>query len=219
MSKKKRGCGSRQAGGVYAETRTSPYGVPLEEFLADPPIPVDPAELGLTARGVKLIDVEGVWHVFDIVGKKYYPNVADYIEETRRMGASRRLPSNLDFSKLGPESRLVLVHQKAVILNFSDYDGEIVCPKDIHQHPLQEMCAALWWRDFDPKDLVLGTRAFLHFAYAASPRPEGVQPIYQHGIFMMLPITNLAVIKGGEKTEKNYKAAQRGGLPVFLEDE
>lgn len=34
---------------------------------------------------------ELVYHVFDIVGSENYPNVADFIEEARRLGVSRRL--------------------------------------------------------------------------------------------------------------------------------
>jgi hypothetical protein len=59
-----------------------------------------------------LVEIEGVWHVFNIFSKTDY-QVADYIEETRCKGASRRLSRMLDFSKLSQASRLVLIHEQA----------------------------------------------------------------------------------------------------------
>lgn len=102
--------------------------------------------------GVKLIEINGIHHVFDIVGQGYYPYPSDYVEETRHLGASRRLPANLDFSRLGPGSRLMLIHAQAVIDNFSTYPQppQVQCPKGIAAHtlsPLLEMCAGLWWHD------------------------------------------------------------------------
>ena len=64
-----RACGRRVKGAVYAETRPSESGVPVEFFIVDPPRPVDLAALGLTAVGVKLVEVNNVWHVFDVVGR------------------------------------------------------------------------------------------------------------------------------------------------------
>jgi len=218
-STSKRACGRRIKGGVYAETRLSDRGQPIEYFLLDPPRPVDLAALGLTAVGVKLIEVNGIWHVFDVVGQEYYPYPADYIEETRQKGASRRLPANLDFAKLSPESRLMLVHQKTVIENFKQYPQPpaVTCPKGLEEHqaaPLPSMCAGLWWHDLPAKERQLpgGVK------YCGSQRPPGVTPVYQHGVFFTLPITNLAVIKGGEDTEKNHQAAGKSGLPVYLEE-
>lgn len=64
---------------------------------------------------------ETVTHVFDIVGQEYYPNVADFIEEARRMGVSRRLEleDKRQYARLTPRSRLFLLHGKAVIENGS----------------------------------------------------------------------------------------------------
>ncbi len=230
----KRACGSRAAGGVYAETRLSDGGQPIEYFLVDPPKPVLD-ELGLTAVGVKLINVDGVWHIFDVVGAEYYPYPADYVEETRRKGASRRLPRNLEFDLISAESRLVLVHSKAVIQNFSEYPQppEVECPKAIVSHqcaPLPEMCAGLWWHDLPLSELEPGADGrFIRkiqggTTYHARPRPAGIAPQYQHAIFMMLPITNLAIIQGrnaqeNASAEQAFQAASQSGLPVYLEEE
>ena len=225
MPERRRACGKRAAGGVYAETGLSEDGMLIEAFLVDPPQPIDMTALGLAAVGVKLIEIDGVWHVLDVVGQAYYPYPADYVEETRRMGASRRLPANLDYTRLSAESKLVLIHQKAIIVNYSDYPFP-ECPRGLVQHqeaPLPgSMCAGLWWHDL-PGDadeqgrLLRVIKGGTH--YWGHARPQGVRPEYRHGTFLILPITNLAVIKGGEATQANYEAASRSGLPVSLEDE
>jgi hypothetical protein len=230
-----RGCGSRVVGGVYAEVKTGDEGVPIEAFLVDPPSPVDVHALGLTNKGVRLVQLGNTWHVFDIIGENYYPNVADFVEEGRRMGVSRRLPSNLDFSKIDPEkSRLVLLHRRAIIMNL-DEAGFLnlphICPKGIAGHyagMLDEMCAGLWWHDLSSKELDTsqmreikgGTR------YKAWAHPIGsAKPERALGIFMTLPISNLAVIRGrneeeNARVEKIYdKVAGKSKLPVTLEEE
>lgn len=117
-----RGCGpARDEGGIYAEVGLSPVGLPLSFFLVDPPIPVSCAALGLTPVGVTLIEREGVTHVLDWVGSTHYPNVADFVEETLLFGLSRRLPQTLDFARLGPLSRIILVHGRAHIDNAWQY--------------------------------------------------------------------------------------------------
>jgi hypothetical protein len=240
------------AAGIYAETRLSPFGQPIESFILCPPKPIDITAWGLAPRGARLVEIEGAWHVFDIVSKADY-HVADYVEETRRKGASRQLSSKPDFSKLSEDSRLILIHEKAIIENYHEYPqpSAVVCPLDIHLYTvhlsqLEEMCAGLWWHDIPLEDLQSPTSpseiegseedaktdGILHHhrvipggvSYSAYPRPESVVPVYQHGIFMSLPITNLAVIAGrntqeNEKAGKAFQAASLSGLPVYMEDE
>ena len=230
-----RGCGSRVVGGVYAEVKTGDEGVPIEAFLVDPPSPVDAQALGLTDKGVRLVQLGDTWHVFDIIGENYYPYVADFVEEGRRMGVSRRLPSNLDFSKIDPEkSRLVLLHRRAIITNVEEagfLNLSHICPKGIAGHEagvLSEMCAGLWWHDLSSKNL--DTSQMREFKggthYKAWPRPKGSEkPEHDLGIFMTLPISNLTVIKGrnaeeNARVEKVYKkVASQSKLTVNLEDE
>jgi hypothetical protein len=173
-----RGCGVRQQGGAYAETGLSDRGLPLEAFYCDPPIRVDAEEIGLAAIGVKLLeraDGSGV-DVWDVIGSQHYPNVADFLEEVKRFGMSRRLPSTLDFSRLGPSSRHVVLHARGVVANWRDLvehrrEG---CPRVAGNHSLvlrgatpetadrycpippthdlafpehQTMCCGLWWDD------------------------------------------------------------------------
>lgn len=44
-----RGCGKRVPAGIYAETRLSPGGQPVETFIVDPPKRIDIQSWGLTA--------------------------------------------------------------------------------------------------------------------------------------------------------------------------
>jgi len=230
-----RGCGSRIVGGVYAEVKQGDGGMPVEAFLVDPPALVNTQALGLIDKGVRLIEVNGIWHVFDIVGEKHYPYVADFVEEGRRMGFSRRLPENLDFAKLDPvQSRLVLLHRRALITNVEEAGFlhlEHLCPKGIEEHEagrLEEMCAGLWWHDLAAKGLdVQGLRKLKSGTkYAAAVRPKGsAKPERALAIFMSLPITDLAVIRGrnpeeNARVEKVYeKVASQSKLTVNLEVE
>jgi hypothetical protein len=118
-----RGCGVRQAGGIYLRVATSPNGRPIEDFLVDPPVIIHPSEIGLTPVGVRGIeDASGVYHVFDWVGVEHYPKVLDAIEEGRRYGFSRRAEgSGIDYSRLTSRSSLVLVHSKAAFVNAADF--------------------------------------------------------------------------------------------------
>jgi hypothetical protein len=148
----KRQCGYRKKGGIYLTVLTSEDGAPIEYLLIDPPQPVDLDALGIVPRGVHLIEKEGVWHVFDVVGQDNYPNVCDVLEEGRVLGFSRRceLP---DYSRLTRESRLVLIHQRAFIRNYREYlerfteqeADDFKCPQRRHRvKNLEEMCAGLW---------------------------------------------------------------------------
>ena len=230
-----RGCGSRVVGGVYAEVKSGAGGSPIEAFLVDPPKAVDALALGLTDKGVRLIEIGGVWHVFDIVGANHYPYVADFVEEGRRMGISRRLPQNLDFEKLDPEqSRLVLLHRKALITNVDEagfLERYCICPKALPEHEeglLDGMCAAFWWQDFAAKDLDEdGIRTMKNGdQYVGRVHPKGHAKVERElAIFMSLPITNLAVIRGRNPEENARvkdvyeRVAKQSKFAVNLEDE
>jgi hypothetical protein len=126
-----RGCGDREPGGVYVESGVGPFGSPLEHFLLDPPQKLP--------EGLDLVNKPRLWQrtlpsgepaldeneqpIYDLlihVGAEYYPYAPDYIEETRRLGASRRLNPQLDLTLLSRESRLLLAHPKAIPDNWRD---------------------------------------------------------------------------------------------------
>lgn len=161
-----RGCGTRKAGGIYAELGLDPDGAPLADFLLDPPLPVDGLEVELAKVGVTAFEKDGVTHVLDWIGERYYPNVADFVEEVARFGLSRQIPSTFDFSKLEPRSRLICVHRRAWVRGFADLtfgpmtDGDETagirpCPTDNVRHAYDAkpaMCASIWWEDVDLGD-------------------------------------------------------------------
>lgn len=227
-----RGCGSRQAGGAYFETGLSDNGLPVEAFLFDPPgaltqetiqaMGIRPVGVTLTAPGP-----DGVVHVIDWIGSKFYPNVADLIEETRRYGLSRRLPKNLDFSALTRDSRIVLAHSNAVILSPEPYwrerrvtAGMVWCPKTIEDHLVPEPpfghsvrpgphCAGLWWDDVTggADDLVALSeeyderavrRTMPAFTYRARKAPAEATGRYLPGLFAAFPCSRIVVVRDPE---------------------
>lgn len=232
---KVRGCGTRVLGGIYAEARTSPNGSPIEYFLIDPPQIIDAEVMGLSPIGVSLVEMGGVTHIFDWVGSESYPNVADFVEEVKRMGLSRRLSRSLDFSRLGPGSRIICLHSRAHIVNHRDYyeAASWNCPKGLDAHhnrhhaKLAATCAGLWWEDVTrgPEDEanINGRTIRRHmpsFDYEARTRPIPNQPEYKLAAFLSLPLTNLAVIRDplDNTHEQAYEKASAASLPVALED-
>lgn len=222
-----RGCGTRIANGMYATCGLSPAGRPIEYFLFDPPILDIP--LGVTPRGVQLVEHDGIWHVIDWVGSESYPNVADFVEETRELGLSRRLPSTLDFSKLTADSRILLIHAKAHIVNWPDYrygrhpQYDCGCPKAVEGHGLAfgAMCAGLWWVDVvdSEPNLSFHLRHMpADFAYTCLPTPDNVDPVYQPGYFMWLPIRSIEIVRG-EKAAERAALARKSSLPVVIKEE
>jgi hypothetical protein len=140
-----RGCGEREPGGVYAESGLSPRGRPLEEFLFDPPLPI-PEGLDLVNKpqfwqrtlpsGEPALDEEGQ-PIFDLliwVGEEYYPYCPDYLEETRRYGASRRLNPNLDLSLLSRSSRMILAHPHVLNTRWQEQRPPQSCKKSVPGH-------------------------------------------------------------------------------------
>jgi hypothetical protein len=240
-----RGCGNRQKGAIYACCPLSPYGKPLEDFICDPPIPLDASSLGITPIGVKLIERKGVWHILDWVGSTHYANPADFVEEVRRYGMSRRLAQTLEFKKLTPQSRILLAHSRAYIHNYDEYQdtepkqsGMVgflpyhKCPKNLpeHTHPSMEtMCARLWYQDViegeeakdQPNIKRLVKREMPAFEYYGMSAPEGVTPVHKLAIFASFPITNLAVVRDtdGNTHEQSLALAEEARIPVELVDE
>lgn len=142
MTGVRRGCGVREPGGIYIGARHDPNGLPIWDFLIDPPMPVPP-ELGLPDRGVLLVqDADGVTHVFDRVGLSGYPNVADFIEETMRYGLSRRIQRSADFAALDARSTIILAHPRAIITNADAYYTELYVESEDYQnaHPWACVC-------------------------------------------------------------------------------
>src|SRR5262249_47570495 len=206
----------------------------IEMCLLDLPQPVELDALGIAPRGAHLIEKEGVWHVFDVVGQDNYPNVCDVIEEARWLGVSCRREL-LDYSRLTKESRLVLIHQRAFIKNYQEYPkhftaqeaNDFRCPyKRHHIDYLDEMCVDLWCHDVvegikpgeeghhDPVSRKLECGA----SYRCYGQPAEITPEYQYAIFAIFPIGQIEVIEDNDDRthEKKIERTRKSELPVNL---
>jgi hypothetical protein len=105
-----RGCGTREEGGVYLEVGFSQEGVPMKYFWADPPVAHEVDK----EIGQALVRREDTFHVIDWIGASGYPYPTDILEEARSYGLSRRISHNFPFERLTEESRIILVHGRAV---------------------------------------------------------------------------------------------------------
>lgn len=220
-----RGCGVRKADGIYAECGLSPFGRPVEAFLFDPPLPV-PEGLSVNPLGVTFVQADqmvngrlvSTVHIVDWVGADHYPNVADFIEEVRVLGVSRRLSSSLDYSLLTKESRLLLVHSRAYIANHTEYQQVGPCPRN-NDHADGSPCCGLWWedvRDGEPsgegREVI---RKLPSAAYRALSTPDNVQPDYRPGFIASFPISRLVVV-AGERTAEQLQKIQKAALPTAV---
>lgn len=139
----RRGCGYRVSGGVYLETGLTKFGgQPVEHFLADPPHPYEPD----AKIGVQLVEKDGVYHILDWVGEQHYPWPADFVEEVRRYGLSRRVAvGSVDWAKLSPASRILCIHRRGYITNTDELEDALSVTSDHHAGRLKNKCG-LWVR-------------------------------------------------------------------------
>jgi len=111
-----RGCGRRVPGGTYLVCSTSPFGLPVEYFVVDPPVSVEMEPF----RSPILHQENGSCHVIIWIGESFYPSAVDFIEEARVQGVSRRVPSGFPLEKLTQNSKMILIHPRATSENFID---------------------------------------------------------------------------------------------------
>lgn len=185
-----RGCGSRKPGGVYLCTGLSEHGSPVEDFLVDPVRPF----LGEPFRSPILLEdpaQPGIFHAIIWVGAEFYPSLVDFVEEVKAKGASRRIPSGFDFSKLTPgASRMIFVHPKA--FTETAHLPANGCPKNRALHGLNEPCIGAHW-DYVGSlgGNVSGFTATLGDLQYAVPSQVETAPPLTPGFFMALPITHV----------------------------
>ncbi len=104
-----RGCGTRDAGGVYLSLGISSGGtITVEDLILDP-VKIWPAPW---QRGFKILPNRRGWNdVAIFVGKEDYPSLWSFVEETRRFGISRKVPPTFPFEQLTPgKSNMVFIH-------------------------------------------------------------------------------------------------------------
>lgn len=222
-----RGCGrNRIPGSLYLEVGLAeagePGGVELEHFIIDPAQPW--VGETLSARGVAIVDYNGAKHVVDVIGSEHYPTPADFIEEARWLGVSRRVNPKLDFSGLDPrKSKLIVLHGKAIISNlervFEDGLGDMldeagaaitgtanvmqhICPRfmsgarDRAHLTSRPNCLGLHWAIHTGNDGP-GRRRIGEISYPVHYREGFLNtiPEYQIGVIAVLPITGFSVIE------------------------
>lgn len=108
-----RGCGVRQAGGTYLCCPTGPGGKPIEYFV------LDPIKLWVSdfQRGFKVLPTKfGYNNIAIFVGESFYASCWDFVEETRRFGASRKVSPTFPFEQLTPGmSRMIFIHPSCYV--------------------------------------------------------------------------------------------------------
>lgn len=214
-----RACGSgRTVDSIYMECGEMLGGTPIEQFLTDPTAPFDIVQFGVRAVGTHTFtDASGVTHVLDWVGAEYYETVSDFVEEARLMGISRKIELR-QAQQLSRASKLYLLHPKGHLLNHQEVgqDSAVVCPNG--QHSPGDPCCGLHWV-VPEKGPVAGRRPLVRGDYEVTPRKTGTpQPRYTHGIFMIVPITNLTLIArhDGSYDQPRFQALKRSTLPSHV---
>jgi hypothetical protein len=183
--------------------------------------------------------------LWDHVGRKHYPNVADFVEEARQHGISRRLPSTLPFNLLTPDSRLVLMHSRAIIRGGQNYaDCEPAsgipqrCPnlvglehcgrmRDVHKLAQPgHACSRFWWQDVVIPDVPPTgepvIRTFAATTYRALTRSSGLYPEHATGVFGIFPLTGIVVVRDreGDSDSRALRKVQAvRGIPFGIVDE
>lgn len=215
-----RQCGSgRTAGSVYVEAGQPCGGIPIEQFLIDAPWAVDPNQLHITPMGVTILEKDGVSHILDWVGSEHYEYPADFIEEARRMGVSRKIPVGTDLSGITPQSTIMLLHRRGSVVNAGAVSAAsgMLCPGG--QHKRGEDCAGLHW--VIPAQDDRNQRHLTSGPYQVTPLPAGGPEVeYAPAIFMVIPISALTVIRNhdGSINAQAEKTVQRSGfLPVIVD--
>ncbi len=175
---------------------------------------------------------ETVTHVIDYIGRSFYPNTVDDIEEIRAIGSSRRIPSSFPFHLLTERSKHFRVHERAYIENWKEYReyGGHRCPKKIDKHEIgipTDICASIYWKDYEPEETSHHTnyrsrtiRLPCGKLFQVHQRPDEITPIYRRAFYMALPITGIEIVKSSIHTHiKNKEKAEKANLPVTEVDE
>lgn len=214
---KERGCGKRAKGGLYACCGLSPFGKPIEDFLIDPPI----AYNGESFRAPIVDEKNGVKNLIFWVGKEYYPFCPDYIEETRVMGISKRVPLGFDFDGIEPfKSSMFFIHPRAIIDN--DIWKPDWCPmeKDNHIEGDEFCIRSLYF--FVDVEIIDGkyVRRIASTSYTV-PISYEHKPEYKPGIFMRIPFSHFEYVAKDDGTvdERVKDIKSKTGLSVLVVDE
>lgn len=182
-----RGCGNRQPDSIYFESRLTPNGLPIDEFIIDPPIDCEKNDIKFS-RSYQIFEKDGVNHLVDWVGESFYESPWDFIEECRMKGMSRRVQKSFDFSKITiGKSQIFFAHKKAIDLT-TETKINLVKPNR-----------------FPPHDTVdnrkVGDIEYT-ILYHNSPKPIKAKD-FRAGLFLRMPITNMVYVRPSDKKMLN----------------
>ena len=196
-------------------------GKELEHFLVDLPLLIDQAEWGISPIGISTFqDDQGITHVLDWVGEDSYPEVADFIEEARLKGISRKVSHTAPIEGLTAQSRLWLLHPRARVVNAEQFPTPpaFACPCG-KGHQSAEGCLGLAWHA--QENAGPGQRKLAEGK--TYPVKQALAGPLEHelAVFMVVPITALAVIEHPkpEIQDAREQKARNSGLPVFISPE
>lgn len=211
-----RGCGERVEGGLYVRVATSPYGMPLEHFLIDAPMPY----LG-TVNREPFFEGENAYFW---VGEQFYPYATDFIEEARLYGVSKRLPLSADLSKYKPFiTQLFFIHPRAVANKITTVDK---CPKGKESHEAgQERCIrSLYYflKEQDVKPFGQEYERTIGSTSYVTPRLEDRSGVtFKPGLFMCLPFSHFEYVapKNGLIDPRVDQAIKSGANIICVNEE
>ena len=212
-------CGTgRQAGSIYVECGLFLNGTPIHQYLKDPPERIQPAMHGMSRLGVQVITKDGISHIIDWVGEDSYPYPADFIEEAKRMGVSRKIQPNADLRLIGKNSFLILVHSKGSMNNMEEVSAatDFLCPNLKHQQG--ERCCGLHWAapgdENNQRQLAEGSYDVI------PPSPDAPKPEYVPAIFMAVPISAITIIRNHDGSVNNaaWESVSKSGFTPNVSD-
>lgn len=212
-----RGCGVREQGGLYVCSGLSPYGLPFSEFVIDPPLPFD----GDPFRAPIVIEREGKKHLMLWVGAEYYPYVSDFLEEARRYGVSKRIPTDFPIEDLDVGSFVFLVHPRAIVEDHEYLPPVEYCPKDNPKHKeTSEICCLGQSYAVAEPNAGINMRRLGSTEYEVYPcSMSSVRYEFKAGIFLRMPITHFDHIKkNGKINPEIAKKKAKLRLPLNYED-
>jgi hypothetical protein len=207
-----RGCGRRKPGGVYVMSELGSDGVPLEEVMIDPPTPYE----GGPFRAPQLVRKNGFVHLVVWVGAEFYEYPCDYIEETRRLGASRRVPVDFPIEELTRSSMMFFIHGKAIIDNYEVLPPPEYCPKVNEEHlNNDEYCLGHTYQVGPEARRTVG-----EITYPAFPAKISERLLFSPGVFLRMPITGIDhILKDGEADPRVKAKREKMTIPVNYKTE
>lgn len=243
----KRGCGTREAGGVYLTVGMGPFGRPVEDFIVDYPTPIDVTQTPVSAKGMHLVPwKDGKWLLLDWVGESNYPSPADFVEEVRKHGLSRRIASNFPFESLrNKDVTHALIHPRAV--NAAPVEVMLPCPQSCPTGNVEHLagdqrCACWWWvqdtraQGTPPEEPLAGDAGYTPWEAVSVPLADGFnrytafrgyKPLPPRvaalGIFMAFPLAmqSIEVIRHDDEAlvQDRVVKAMAAGLSVEVVSE